>query len=117
MLEKLLSRLRREASKDMQAAPTPRKAAGRLFVAVTIVPGTPCCHAARTLAKERILADRAPRLPLADCSQPDVCNCTFEKHADRRAGKDRRTSGLWQPGLWKDGGERRKNKGRRSSDR
>lgn len=117
MLEKLLQKLRRAASKDVPTAPAARKTGGRLFAAVTVVPGTPCCHAARALAKERLLADRAPRLPLPDCSQPDVCNCTYEKHDDRRSGKDRRAAGLWQPGLWSEGGERRKSKGRRTNDR
>lgn len=119
MIEKLVSKLRRQAPEETVAAVPPRrKPAGRLFAAVTIVPGPTCCHEVRKLRRKRILVDEAPRLPLPECSQPESCLCSFEKHADRRDGEaDRRVLGLWQPGLWKDGREQRKTKGRRSTDR
>lgn len=119
MIGKLVSKLRRAAPEVTAAALPPRgKAAGRLFASVTIVPGPTCCHEVRKLRRKRILAGEAPRLPLSECTQPESCLCSFEKHGDRRDGdENRRILGLWQPGFWKDGGERRKTRGRRSTDR
>lgn len=120
MLNRLLALFRGGTDESDGGEPVPRRTpAGRLFASVTVVPGSSCCHAARKLRHKRTLVDEAPRLPLPDCTQPESCECTFEKHADRRANKngDRRVPGLWQPGLWKAGGERRANRGRRASDR
>lgn len=118
MFDKVIDRLRGRAPPD--SGPAPKKSpAGRLYASITVVPGRTCCHAARKLRKARTLVDQAPRLPLPDCTQPEACECTFEKYADRRskADGDRRVVGLWQPGLWKQGGERRVKKGRRFVDR
>ena len=58
------------------------------FAAVTIVAARECCSAVQELAGEKILAAKAPRLPLDDCTSPSSCQCRFKKLSDRRDGDD-----------------------------
>lgn len=50
---------------------------------VAIQPGPQRCAAATALIGQRFLSRDAPRLPLADCSEP-ACQCRFSKYDDRR---------------------------------
>ncbi|HJS21073.1 MAG TPA: hypothetical protein VJ764_00325 [Steroidobacteraceae bacterium] len=83
--------------------------------AVTIVTPGHACDAANSLKGHRFLSKEAPRLPLASCPSPEYCRCTYRHYADRRTGKRRasdrgelRTTPI---------GERRGNRGRRTTDR
>ena len=97
-------------------AALPRVAANP-HAAVSITPGAPCCDAAANLRGQRLLMASAPRLPLAECSNPAGCRCRFQKHADRRDEVgDRRIAGLLQMNAWYGGSERRDRKGRRGKD-
>jgi len=89
--------------------PTPTR-----WHAVSIVASAKSCDAARALKARRFLSKDAPRLPLAECSHPSNCSCTYRKHADRRAGprREEEKTGLRRPGDQ----ERRTRRGRRSTD-
>jgi hypothetical protein len=60
--------------------------------AVAILPGDSACAAARELIGKRFLARNAPRLPLAECTKQDQCECKYRHHGDRRA--DQRRAGF-----------------------
>jgi hypothetical protein len=87
------------------------------FHAVSIVPGKQCCAQVQALQGVRLLSVEAPRLPIIGCTKPELCQCRYQHHADRRAGP--RRSGLRSP-LSDDrimaGGDRRRAVGRRDSD-
>jgi hypothetical protein len=84
---------------------------------VEIVGETGCCDAAKALAGQRLLSDRAPLVPLADCDRPGDCNCIYRHHADRRAGPRRQaTAADWSGRRVWQGIERRIGRGRRESD-
>jgi hypothetical protein len=56
--------------------------------AVSVVPGTTCCSAARDVAGQRYLSREAPpTLPLKGCPMV-TCTCRYRHHDDRR-GKAR----------------------------
>jgi hypothetical protein len=84
--------------------------------AVSILPGSSSCEAARALKGRRFLSAEAPRIPLAECTAAESCRCVYRKYADRRAGPRRaeeesgfrRSSG--------GGSERRAGRGRRRTD-
>jgi hypothetical protein len=38
----------------------------------------------------RLLSATQPRLPMVGCDRPDLCDCRFKHHDDRRAGPRRR---------------------------
>jgi len=57
--------------------------------AVSIVPGSGGCEAARALKGQRFLGAAAPRMPLPECTAPQGCRCVYRKYADRRAGPRR----------------------------
>lgn len=82
---------------------------------MAIVAATGGCEAARTLKGKRFLSAEAPRLPLAKCSAPAECRCVYKKYPDRRAGPRREVE---KTGLQRalPGGERRRRRGRRSTD-
>lgn len=60
------------------------------FHAVSIKITHGACDPARQMTGRRFLATAAPQLPLPECNVLD-CECRFVHHADRRAGKDRRS--------------------------
>jgi len=62
----------------------------------------------------RFLPTDAPRLPMAACTMPAACACTYRHHADRRARR-RRASDLGIGGRY-GGTERRARRGRRTQD-
>ena len=59
--------------------------ASKQWHAVTIVAKGNSCEAARAARNNRYLSADAPRLPLAECSNPEACSCSYKHHADRRA--------------------------------
>jgi hypothetical protein len=61
--------------------------------AVSVLAGPLCCEAARALPTIRYLSREAPRLPLAHCSSPASCSCSYKHYADRR-GQPRRKDDL-----------------------
>ena len=60
--------------------------------AVSITPCKNACTASKALHDQRYLPQKAPRLPLPECAQPGDCTCTYQHHADRRAGPRRITN-------------------------
>jgi hypothetical protein len=84
--------------------------------AISIDAKASSCAAAQELRKKRFLSKEAPILPLANCSNPGSCPCTYKHHDDRR-GKSRRGDGTGMTGnAKKHGDERRISRGRRSDD-
>lgn len=83
--------------------------------AVSIVCTSASCAAAQALKGRRYLSADAPRLPLTDCPLSETCPCVYRKYADRRAGPRREAedSGLRRSSPQP---ERRRNRGRRSTD-
>lgn len=84
--------------------------------AVSIVSTSSSCEAARALKGRRFLSAEAPRLPLAECTQPGSCRCVYRKYADRREGPRREAdeTGVQRSGVVEQ--ERRLRRGRRSTD-
>lgn len=90
---------------------------GKDYRASSIVPGLKCCSAAKASVGKRYLHRDSPRVPLANCTMPSVCSCTFRKVSDRR-DSERRQIGVSETGRWFAGPENRKvaKRGRRNSD-
>lgn len=57
--------------------------------AVSVVPVGAACEAALQLRGRRFLTREAPRLPLADCTRQNECECKYQHLPDRR-GSPRR---------------------------
>ena len=87
---------------------------GTQWSAVSIVATSGSCEAARALKGKRYLNERAPRLPLSECTSSGACPCVYRKYADRRAGprREEEKTGLKRPPT----SERRSRRGRRSTD-
>ena len=85
----------------------------RDFRAVSIVAGSPCCEAIRSLKGKRLLVTQGVALPVADCTMPAQCKCRYQKYADRRADDDRRMFGSTQRGSLYAISERREAEGGR----
>jgi hypothetical protein len=83
--------------------------------AVSIVISTGACPAAIALGKRRFLSKEAPRLPLADCTSPATCKCSYRHHKDRRT-TPRRWSDQGGSDRLRSEGERRSKRGRREDD-
>jgi hypothetical protein len=83
--------------------------------AVSIVIGAGACPAAIALGKRRFLSKEAPRLPLADCTSPAACKCSYRHHKDRRS-TPRRWSDQGGSSRYRSEGERRSQRGRREDD-
>jgi hypothetical protein len=83
--------------------------------AVSVSSEAGSCFPARLLKGQRFLSTEAPPLPLADCTQPASCSCTYKKFADRRAGlrRGREISGITGPSPDQ---EQRTTRGRRKRD-
>jgi len=76
---------------------SPIRTARKLFHGVSIRPGeSGACEAAQNLENRRFLADEAPMLPLADCSNPTDCRCKYQHFDDRRTDA-RRESDIGLP--------------------
>lgn len=55
-----------------------------LFHGIEIVPGPAACPAVGELARQRLLSEDAPRLPLNTCDQQIQCTCKYKHFVDRR---------------------------------
>jgi len=62
----------------------------RPVVAVSVIPGTPCCRGVTSISDLRFPVDEAPMLPLDHCGLRYECRCRYERHAEQRSGLDRR---------------------------
>ena len=82
---------------------------------VTVNAGTAACPVALDLKDVRILSADAPRLPMAECTMPADCRCTYRHHDDRRSGPRRALDRNERSEPWR-GGERRRSVGRRATD-
>jgi hypothetical protein len=101
------------AAKAARPAASPRVNA---YQAVEIAPCKKACDAAREVSGVRFLARRAPLLPLGICDRKGKCSCHFRKHDDRRIGPKRNPYASELVRSYP-GQDRRRNRGRRSSDR
>jgi hypothetical protein len=88
---------------------------GLQYHCVTVNSGTHACAAAEALRGIRLLSAEAPRLPLAECSMPDDCRCTYRHHDDRRTGPRRARDRNERPEPWPST-DRRRSIGRRATD-
>jgi hypothetical protein len=74
------------------------------------------CAAVQALRQRRYLSREAPRLPLADCTNPAGCHCRYRHFEDRRDGP-RRDAETGASGIRRAPDvNRRSGRGRRSSD-
>jgi hypothetical protein len=92
------------------------KQAGPRWNAVSVVTSASGCEAARAMKGQRFLSADAPRLPLPQCQSPMTCQCVYRKYADRRAGPRRESEKTGLQRASSSGQERRKKRGRRSTD-
>ena len=86
------------------------------FQAVGVVPCAQACSAAAVVRGQRFLARQAPRLPLFGCDHSASCQCRFEKFQDRRHRQQRLPFNN-PHGLSFGGVEKRRDPGRRKTDR
>jgi hypothetical protein len=61
------------------------------FAAKRFVADTHTCDAAKVFNGKRFLASEAPKLPLAECSDPALCRCKYRDISDRRDNDERRS--------------------------
>ena len=54
------------------------------YRAVAIHHGAVCCRSAAAIDGKRFLATNAPKLPLANCTSPGLCQCEYRMLHDRR---------------------------------
>jgi hypothetical protein len=85
------------------------------FHCVSVLPGPAACDAARSITAEKILSKSAPLLPLAECTTPGECQCSYRKFDDRRAGPRRSGERGMRQNPWPQR-ERRRLGGRRGTD-
>lgn len=85
------------------------------FHCVTVQAAANGCEAAKSLLGVRLLSLEAPRLPLANCTHPAACRCTYRHFDDRRAGPRRASERNELSDPWSTT-ERRRSGGRRSTD-
>jgi hypothetical protein len=109
------------AQQDAPAArPAPRRAPPTWGKTVLVPDPANACPAVLKIRGQALSNESAPRLPLADCTMADRCQCRFmpapERRigAERRSGTDRRTQLRFEPGK---AGDRRSGKDRRHRGR
>lgn len=112
-LRGLLGRSQAEAS-GAEKADAKKPAPPNRYLAVSIVCGSKCCTAVKSLAGRRLLAGSAPSLPLSGCTLSDQCKCSFKKYEDRRDEGNRRIQA--EMSKWYGGAEKRRSRGRRRVD-
>jgi hypothetical protein len=54
------------------------------YRAVSIHHPATCCRSAAALDNKRFLSGNAPKLPLANCTSPGLCQCEYRTLNDRR---------------------------------
>ncbi len=66
------------------------------YRAVTIEHGPNCCRSASAIHGKRFLSSNAPKLPLANCAIPGLCQCEYRPLHDRREDPPpKQTLGAW----------------------
>lgn len=97
----------------------PAPAADTRYHCVSIRPCVMPCTLAQQLAGRRFLPHEAPSLPLAGCRAAGAAGsgCVYAHHADRRHQDRRADFGCGVESLVRARTERRRNPGRRASDR
>lgn len=116
LLKSLLGMTPREPPAKKPAPSTKPKPPNTLdYRAVSLVPGSTCCMAAKNVAGKQFLWREAPHLPLVDCTKPTECSCKLRKKTDRR-DDERRLPSAGESARWFTGNERRKRRGRRAAD-
>jgi hypothetical protein len=55
------------------------------FRAVSLVAGSVCCEATRSVKCKRLLLTQGVALPLAACTMRAQCRCRYQNYPDRRA--------------------------------
>ncbi len=68
-----------------------KKPATNPFASNEFLAGKHCCAAASPLNGRRFLIAESPKLPLENCSDPELCECHFKAVDDRRSSDDRRS--------------------------
>ena len=103
---------------DGPAEPAAAPAEPPRYLAVEVIPDRgKCCAAVKAIAGKRLLVDRAPPLPLADCDLGS-CNCRYQQYDDRRTDL-RRDSDVGIRSMadqYNDSGRSDSARGRRSDD-
>jgi hypothetical protein len=84
--------------------------------AVALVCKGQACEAVVALRGRRFLSAQAPRLPIAECSQPQNCQCSYRHYSDRRAGLRRADESAGFKRTKRNTEERRQNRDRRSPE-
>jgi hypothetical protein len=97
-----------------KAKPPPPPPSTTQYHAVSVIPGNKACAAAYRFSGQRFLARQAPRLPLPTCDARH-CECRYKHHKDRRSSP-RRSSDMGMMAGTFQGTERRRTRGRRSTD-
>ena len=122
MIRRLLGLLGLAREEPVAAGKRKRPASGSVaqasavgYKAVGIIPGAHCCSSAKKAFGRKFLERDSPRLPLPGCTSPQTCRCRFKKYADRRQD-DRRHPFGGALGWNSAADDRRKRRGRRSSD-
>ena len=78
------SLFKRSARSDEPVEPAAAAAEPPRHLAVEVIPNPgKCCAAVKAIAGQRLLVDRAPPLPLADCDLGS-CQCRYQQYDDRR---------------------------------
>jgi hypothetical protein len=95
-------------------APRTRRVTRQPWHAVTIAAPANACEAAQACNGKRFLSSEAPWLPLEGC---DVkrCNCRYRHYEDRR-GDSRRQGEKSAGAAAKESSNRRRSRGRRTTD-
>lgn len=98
------------------ARPAPRRTAATWGKTVVVPDPANACPAVLRIRGQSLSNEAAPRLPLANCTMSDRCQCHYVPAPDRRtggerrSGADRRTQLRFEPGK---AGDRRSGKDRR----
>lgn len=83
----LVLRLRRSS---VRFGKKPIAIAKKKYTGLAFVPDAHCCDAANAHNERRFLTSEAPKIPLAQCSDPALCHCKYRNIDDRRTRDDRR---------------------------
>jgi hypothetical protein len=92
------------------------KAKSEPWHGVSIVGRGKCCPALDSYRGARFLPGQAPRLPLAECDQPQTCTCTYRHYPDRRTEQRRDGDTAAPVGATRPVAEKRSSRGRRATD-
>ncbi|MDR2688526.1 MAG: hypothetical protein LBB76_02055 [Azoarcus sp.] len=102
---------------ELQGSSGHKKHVSSAFRAVELKLCNRPCEVGASISGKRYLREDAPALPLPGCPHKH-CRCSYIQYEDRRA-KNRRDMSFYSVAVGKvrEGGDRRKNRGRRAADR